>query len=70
MKAIANEICPMIIDAFKLPPKSRSTAKVRDLVPHAKKLEFFKERELNDHSIADILNLMILKDMKKDEFVI
>ena len=69
-KAISNEICPMIIEVLAAPQKTRSAKEVRDLVPHAKKLEFFEERNLSDQSIGDVLALMSLKEMKKDEFIL
>ena len=69
-KAISNEICPMIIEVLSVPQKTRSAKEVRDLVPHAKKLEFFADRNLSDQSIGDVLALMSFKEMKKDEFVL
>lgn len=43
---------------------------MQNLVPYLKDLPFFKERGLNEAAMTETLNLMTLKELKKDEFVI
>ena len=39
-------------------------------MPLLKDLPFFKDRGLNEAAIQETMNLMTLKELKKDEFVI
>ena len=70
LRNIANQVCPKIIEVLKVPQKTRSVMKVRELAPLARKLEFFSERNLTDQSISDILAVMDFREIQKDEFVI
>lgn len=68
LKTIAIEVCRIIIELIRQPTKTRS--EVQHLLPQIKKLEFFKQRSLSDHSMADIFAIMKYKEVKKDDFVV
>ena len=48
---------------LKIPPSQRNHYMVNSLVPYAKTLPFFKNREFNESEVADLLCSMTLKEV-------
>lgn len=43
---------------------------INSLVPYCKTLPFFKNRDLSETAIAEVLALMTLREVNEDQFVI
>ena len=60
----------LIMQALQTPGIQRKHNHLKETASLVNKLPFFKERNMNNNAIADMMSLMTLRQVPKDEFVI